>query len=171
VRSSVKQYSSWQRRKYRLSFKSFYSVLMLLYVVTNMIRIHKAWKSVMMFLPPTAVEGWRKSIVPLSSIFGGNEGHRNCELIRENNSENVDTIVHATPNTAVNCFRTTTSDIHHTISAMNNTPDDRVITHIKLKVKISKYGDLNEKQRVQLFAVLMKYQPHLTKRPGKCNGF
>jgi hypothetical protein len=79
--------------------------------------------------------------------------------------------VHATPNTAVNCFRTTTGDIHHTIGATNNTPDDRVITHIELKAKISKYGDLNEKERVQLFAVLMKYQPHLTKRPGKCNGF
>jgi len=28
-----------------------------------------------------------------------------------------------------------------------------------------------KKQRDQLLAVLMKYQPHLTKRPGKCNGF
>jgi hypothetical protein len=170
VPSSVKQYSSWQRRKYRLLWKSFYSFLMLLYVVMNMIRIRWAWKSLMMFLPPTAVEGWRKSIVPLSSIFGGQWRPQRWR-IRENNSENVDIIVHATPNTAVNCFRTTASDIHHTISTMNDTPDDRVITHIKLKVKISKCGDLNETQRVQLLAILMKYQLHLTKRPVKCNGF
>jgi hypothetical protein len=54
---------------------------------------------------------------------------------------------------------------------MNNTPDDRVITPSKLKAKISEYGDLSENQRDQLLAVLVKYQPHLTKRPGKCNGF
>jgi len=30
---------------------------------------------------------------------------------------------------------------------------------------------LSENRRDQLLAVLMKYQPHLTKRPGKCNGF
>ena len=51
--------------------------------------------------------------MPLSSIVGGNDSHRDSELIREN----VDIIVHATRNTAVNCFRTATSDITHTISA------------------------------------------------------
>ena len=55
--------------------------------------------------------------MPLSSIVGGNEGQRDGELIRENDSENVDIIVRATPNTAVNCFRTTISDIPHTVSA------------------------------------------------------
>jgi hypothetical protein len=54
---------------------------------------------------------------------------------------------------------------------MNDTPDDRVITPNKLKAKISEYEDLSENQRDQLLAVLMKYQPHLTKRPGKCVGF
>jgi hypothetical protein len=58
-----------------------------------------------------------------------------------------------------------------TISATNDTPGDRVITPNKLKAEISEYDDLNENQRDQLLAVLMKYQPHLTKRPGKCNGF
>ena len=50
-------------------------------------------------------------------------------------------------------------------------PGDRFITLNKLKAKISENDDLNEKQRDQLLAVIMKYQPHLTKRPGKCNGF
>jgi hypothetical protein len=46
---------------------------------------------------------------------------------------------------------------------MNNKLDDRVITPSKLKAKISEYNDLSENQRDQLLAVLMKYQPHLTK--------
>jgi len=54
---------------------------------------------------------------------------------------------------------------------MNDTPDERVISTNKLKAKISEYNDLNENQCDQLLAVLVKYQPHLTKRPGKCNGF
>ena len=37
------------------------SVLMLLYVVMNMIGVHGDWKCVMMMLPPTTFEGWRKS--------------------------------------------------------------------------------------------------------------
>ena len=109
--------------------------------------------------------------MPVSSISKGNEGHRDGELLREYDSGNVDTIVHATPNTVVNCFRTTNSDTYHTISATNDTPDEKVIAHNKLKAKISEYDNLNESQRDQLFAVLMKYQSHLTKRPGKLNGF
>jgi hypothetical protein len=64
-----------------------------------------------------------------------------------------------------------TSDTHKTISAINHTPDDRVITSSQLKSKISEYDGLNEKQRGQLQAVLKQYQPHLTKQPGKCTGF
>ena len=79
--------------------------------------------------------------------------------------------MHATPNTAVKCFRTTTGNTFHTVSPKNEAPDDRVITPDKLKAKISEYDDLNEIQRDQLLAVLMKYQPHLTKRPGKCKKF
>jgi hypothetical protein len=77
----------------------------------------------------------KESSMPVSSIAKDNEGHRDGKLIREYDNENVDTIAHATPNTAVNCFRTITSDTYHTISAMNDTPDDRVITPNKLKAK------------------------------------
>jgi len=97
--------------------------------------------------------------VPVPSIAKDSEGHSDGKLIREYDSENVDTIVHATPNTAVNCFQTNTSDTYHTISAVNDTPGDRVITHNKFKPTIIEYD------------VLVKYQPQLTKRPGKCNGF
>ena len=70
--------------------------------------------------------------MPVSSIAKDNEGHRDGKLIREYNSENVDTTVHVTPDTAMNCFQTTTSDTYHTISSRNDTPDDRVITPNKL---------------------------------------
>ena len=79
----------------------------------------------------------KESRVPVASTAKDKEGHRDDELIREYDSENVDKIVHATPNTAVDCFRTTTSDTYHTISAMNDTPDDGVIALNKLKPKIS----------------------------------
>jgi len=85
--------------------------------------------------------------------------------------KNAGIIAHATPNTAVNCFRSTTGNTFHAVSTKNEAPDDRVITPDKLKVKINEYDDLNEIQCDLLLAVLMKYQPHLTKRPGKCKGF
>jgi len=113
----------------------------------------------------------KESSVAVSSIAKENEGHRDGGLFREYGSANVYTIVHATSNTAINCFQITTSDTHHTISARNDTPDGRVITPNKLKAKISEYNDLNGNQLDQLLAVLMKYRPNLTKRPGKCNGF
>ena len=113
----------------------------------------------------------KESSVPVSSIPRGSEGHRDGESISENGSENVAITAHATPNTAVNCFQTTTGNTSHTVNAKHETPDDRAITPEKLKAKISAYEDLNEIQRDQLLAVLMKFQPHLTKRPGNFNGF
>jgi len=113
----------------------------------------------------------KESSVPISSIVGDNEGHRDGELICEYDSENGGIIAHATPKTAVNCFRTTTGNTFLTVSTKIEAPADRVITSDKLRAKISEYDDLNEIQRDRLIAVLTKYQPHLTKRPGKCNGY
>ena len=44
-------------------------------------------------------------IVSVPSIAKDSEGHSDGKLIREYDSENVDTIVHATPNTALNRFQ------------------------------------------------------------------
>jgi hypothetical protein len=112
-----------------------------------------------------------ESSVPVCSIVEDNEGHRDGELICEYNNENTGISALATPNTTVNCFRTTTGNTSHTVSINNEAPDNRVITPDRLKPKISEYDDLNEIQRDQLLIILMKYQPHLTKRPGKCKGF
>jgi len=91
--------------------------------------------------------------MPNSSIVEDNEGHRDGELICEYYSENTGIIAHATPNTVVNCFRTTTGNTFHTASTMIEAPDDRVITPDKLKAKIIEYDDLNEIHRDQLLAV------------------
>jgi len=113
----------------------------------------------------------KESSVPNSSIIEDNEGHRDGELICEYDSENAGIFAHATTNIAVNCFRATTGNTSHTVSTKNEAPDDRFITPDKVRAKISEYDDLNDIQRDHLLAILMKYQPQLTKRPGKCNGF
>ena len=108
-----------------------------------------------------------ESSVPVSSVAEDNEGHSVGELICEYGSENTGIIAHVTPNTAVNCFRTTTGNTFHTVSTNFETPDGRFIALDKLKAKIREYHDLNEIQRDLLLAVLIKYQPHLTKRARK----
>jgi len=83
----------------------------------------------------------KESSVAVSSITKDNEGHKDGGLFREYDSENVDTIVHATSNTTINCFQINTSDTHHTINSRNDTPDGRVITPNKLKAKISENNE------------------------------
>jgi len=70
----------------------------------------------------------KESSVPVSSIAEDNEGDRDGELICEYDSEYVGIIVHATRNTAVNCFRTTTGNTSHTISTNNEAPNDSYYT-------------------------------------------
>jgi hypothetical protein len=113
----------------------------------------------------------RESGVPVFSIAKGNEGHRDGKSIRKHDSEVADTIVIVTPETPVNCFRTTTGDANHTIGATNDTPNGKIITPNELKAKVNEYKDLSENQREQLLAVLMKYQPQFTKRPRRYHGF
>ena len=64
-----------------------------------------------------------ESSVPNSSIAEDNEGHRVGELICEYDSENTGLIALATPNTAVNCFRTTTGNTFHTVSTKHEAQD------------------------------------------------
>jgi hypothetical protein len=110
-----------------------------------------------------------ESSVLVSSIAKGNEGHRDGVLIRDD-SENINVFAHATQNTAINCFRTINHDTHQSVSQMTHQMT-RFITFTQLRAKISEFDDLNENQRDQLRAVVMQYQPHLTKRPGKSTGF
>ena len=49
--------------------------------------------------------------------------------------------------------------------------DDRTITAEQLRGKVSKNNNLSPQQQEDLYKTLIKYQQHLTKRPGKCTKF
>jgi hypothetical protein len=52
-----------------------------------------------------------------------------------------------------------------------NSLDDRIITADQLRAKVCENNILSPEQQKELFGVLIKYQHHLTKRPGRCNVF
>jgi len=49
--------------------------------------------------------------------------------------------------------------------------DDRMITAEQLLGKVKETNNLSPEQQGELYKVLMNYQPHLTKRPGRCTVF
>jgi len=49
--------------------------------------------------------------------------------------------------------------------------DRRMITAEQLRGKVSENNNLSPQQQEDLYNVLIKYQQHLTKRPGKCTKF
>jgi hypothetical protein len=49
--------------------------------------------------------------------------------------------------------------------------DGRMITAEQLHGKVSENNNLSPQQQEGLYNVLIKYQQHITKRPGKCNKF
>ena len=51
-----------------------------------------------------------------------------------------------------------------------NSLDDRMITADQLLAKVCE-NILSPQQQKELYGVLIKYQQHLTKRPGRCNMF
>ena len=85
-------------------------VLMLLYIATKMIYFRRVAKPVMMLLSPDYSRKVQdESCVRVASIAKGNAGQTDGELIHKD-SKDIDGIVHATPKTAVNCFRSVPSD-------------------------------------------------------------
>ena len=52
-----------------------------------------------------------------------------------------------------------------------NSLEDRMITAEQLRAKVCENNILSSQQQKELYGVLIKYQQHLTKRPGKCNMF
>jgi hypothetical protein len=77
------------------------------------------------------------------------------------------------------CFTTTSSrtdavDIQHTQQGRDTRQimtDVRMITAEQLRGKVSENNKLSPQQQEELYNVLIKYQQHLTKRPGKCTKF
>jgi hypothetical protein len=52
-----------------------------------------------------------------------------------------------------------------------NPQDDRIITADQLRAKVCENNTLSLQPQEQLYALLLKYQQHLTKRPGRCSVF
>ena len=48
---------------------------------------------------------------------------------------------------------------------------DKMITADQLRGRVSENNNWSPQQQENLYNVLVKYQQHLTKRPGKCNKF
>jgi hypothetical protein len=49
--------------------------------------------------------------------------------------------------------------------------DDRDISAENLSMKVNECRNLSHQQQIELYEVLVKYKPHLTKRPGRCTNF
>jgi hypothetical protein len=49
--------------------------------------------------------------------------------------------------------------------------DDRDISAKNLNMKVHECRNLSIQQQSELYEILMKYKPHLTKRPGRCTNF
>jgi len=59
----------------------------------------------------------------------------------------------------------------HKSEAHVNSLDDRMITADQLCAKVCENNISSPQQQNGLHGVLIKYQQHLTKRPGRCNAF
>jgi len=68
---------------------------------------------------------------------------------------------------------TTTVDTQHTKQGLytRHMTDDRMITAEQFRGKVRENNNLSPQQQDDLYNVLIKYQPHLTKRPGRCTKF
>jgi hypothetical protein len=52
-----------------------------------------------------------------------------------------------------------------------NTTDSRMISPDELRARVCENNLLSSEQHKELYDVLIKYQHHLTKRPGRCTNF
>jgi len=73
-----------------------------------------------------------------------------------------------------NCSKTGADDTQSTEQrrgTRQRMTDDRMITAEQLRSKVRENDNLSPQQQEDLYNLLIKYQQHLTKRPGKCNKF
>jgi hypothetical protein len=69
------------------------------------------------------------------------------------------------------CFEPNNVNTSHNSEAHLNSLEDRMITADQLRAKVCENNILSPQQQNELYRVLIKYQQHLTKRPGRCNVF
>jgi hypothetical protein len=68
-------------------------------------------------------------------------------------------------------FRPDNVDTSQKSEANANSLDDRMIRADQLRAKVGENNILSPQQQNELYGILIKYQHHLTKRPGRCNVF
>jgi hypothetical protein len=68
-------------------------------------------------------------------------------------------------------FKPNNVNTSHKSEAHLNSLDYRMITADQLRAKVCENNILSTQQQKELHGVLIKYQQHLTKRPGRCNAF
>jgi hypothetical protein len=68
------------------------------------------------------------------------------------------------------CDRAGTNGPTQTAISNADPPDSKNVTSEQLRAKIDE-SDLSDFQKEQIYALLLKYKNHLTKRPGRYNQF
>jgi hypothetical protein len=69
------------------------------------------------------------------------------------------------------CDRAETNDTTQATISKLDPSDSRDVTSEQLRAKIVENENLSGFQKEQLYALLLRYKNHLTKRPGVCNQF
>ena len=72
---------------------------------------------------------------------------------------------------AASCDRADTNGSTQATISSSNPSDSRDVTTEQLRAKINENANLSDFQKEQLYALLLRYKRHLTKRPGRCNQF
>ena len=69
------------------------------------------------------------------------------------------------------CERAETNDTAQATISNSDPSDSRDVTSEQLRAKIEVNNNLSDFQKEKLYALLLRYKNHLTKRPGRCNQF
>ena len=117
----------------------------------------------------------------LSALAKDKEVHvvDDCSATEHKMNGNCGKNMNVAANNRTLCFTTTSSktaavDTEHIQQGRDTrqlATDDRMITTEQLRGKVCENNNLSPQQQEDLYNVLVKYQRHLTKRPGKCTKF
>jgi hypothetical protein len=72
---------------------------------------------------------------------------------------------------AASCKRTEANDTTQATIGNSYLSDSRDVTAEQLRAKVDENDNLSRSQKEQLYALLLRYTSHLTKRPSRCTQF
>ena len=124
---------------------------------------------------------WNLHDNDLSTLAKDKEGHvvDDYSATQHEINEECSKNMNVAANRRTLCFTTTISktdavDTQQTQQGLDTRQimtDDTMITAEQLRGKVSENNNLSPQQQEELYNILIKYQQHLTKRPGKCTKF